>query len=240
MQNDYYQTNNRKSLIMIAISLASLCIVALIILCTILVVKNINGGSLGSLDPNFITVEFDGTKFKIADTYGEVIREIAKQRKIYDWGGLMDHTYTELTDIENYLDQYILGDEEYSDGNDKNTIIKKDSSDYPDIFIEVDRTYPGLDEKATKINDADVRVVVYTLDKKPVELKIDGHTLTTMQTTSGEFEDMFKDAKEYVSGNSTSKDYKVYDFIYKKRRFGAAFNSENKLLTLEIDTHAEK
>ncbi len=240
MQNDYYQTNNRQKLIMIAISLASLCVIALIILCTILVVKNTNGGSLGSLDPNFITVEFDGTKFKIADTYGEVIREIAKQRTIYEWGGLMDHTYTELTGIESYLDQYILGDEEYSDGNDKNTIIKKDSSDYPDIFIEVDRTYPGLDEKATKINDADVRVIVYTLDKKPIELKIDGHTLTTMQTTSGEFEDMFKEAKEYVSGNSTSQDYKVYDFVYKKRRFNVAFDSNNELLMLEIDTHAEK
>ena len=244
MQNDYYYyqqpDNNRKKLIFIAIALASLCVVALIVLCTILIVKNIGGGA-GGLDPNYITIEFDGTKFKVADTYGEIIREVAKQRTIYDWGGLMDHTYTELTDIENYLSQTINNEIEYSDGNDKNTIIKTNDSDYPDIFIEVDRTIAGLDELATKIDDVDVRIVVYPLNKAKIELKIDGNTLITQQTTSAEFEKMFKDAKEYVSGDSSSQGYKGYDFTYKKRRFEAAFeDGKDTLMYLEIRTYVSE
>ena len=240
MQNEYYQSNpTRNKLIMVAIAISSLAIIALIILVTILIIKNINGGSLESLDPNYITIEFDGTKFKVADTYGEIIREIAKQRKIYDWGGLMDHRYTEVTNIESYLDQYILGNEEYSDGNDKNTIIKKQDSFYPDIFIEVDKTIRGLDMKATKIDKANVRIVVYPIGEDAIELKIDGHTLKAKETTSAEFEKMFKEAKEYISNNGSTQNYKIYDFTYKKRRFGAAFSENDKLEHLEIQTYTK-
>ena len=231
-------TRNNKNLIMFGITLATLAIVGLIIFGTIILIKNIKGDS-GVSDPNFVTIEFDGTKFKIHDTYGDTIREIAKQRTIYDWGGLMDHTYTEVTDIESYLDQYIVGNEEYTDGNDKNTIIKKDDSDFPDIFIEVDRTIAGLDEKSTKINDADVRVHVFPLSKATIEFKIDGNTLITYKTTVAEFKKMFKEAEEYISGDPANEGYTLFDFTYKKRRFTAAFNSDDTLYMLEIDTHTK-
>ncbi len=258
MQNDYYYPqqypvnnapvdnippadNPNKKLIMLLIGLATLAIIAAIIVGTILIIKNINGsngGATGEVDPNYITIEFDGAKFKVTDTYGDVIRQIAKQHKIYDWGGLMDHTYTEVTDIENYLSQYIKSDPEDYEGNIKNTVLKKSDSDLPDLFISVDRTIYGLDEMATKIDDADLSITIYPFLGNSVELKIDGHDISTKKTTSAEFEEMFKEAKEYVSDATGSEGYKGYSFTYKKRNFQAAFNAtDGTLETLSIKTH---
>ena len=233
MQNDYYspyqygptpeqQLRTRGLLKMVLIAITSLAIAAGVLLITLQVVDGLIANNPGG---DKILIEIDGTQFHFGDSYGEVIREISQQRTIYDYNGIMDNGYTELTDIDNYLGNTIAEGE-------KNTVLKKSGDDgTPIMFISVGKKGPVNEDYRTKLQDAHTRLIIYPLGEK-IAFSIDGRPLQLGVTTSKEYLEAFPEAQERIAeGESKSKSYMHY---YKNRYIYTAFDENDKLFGVEM------
>ena len=214
------EANNKITKIIIA-TITFLIVCAMGVFTFITVQGRNTGGA--SKTGKYIIMEFDGTKFKLGDSYGEIIREIAAQRPIYNWGGVFGNNYTEVKDIDAHLNILV------SDATTEkvNVVLRAKGATVPGLFIGVGKDQEDIGkDKTTKLEDAHTRLIVYSLGEKNV-VTFDGFVLDSEKTTGKEFKEYFgADATPYYT--SEDDDGETTFYMYYKNRYVMISFGSNK------------
>lgn len=213
-----------QKILKIIIVVATLAVLALMGTFTFVTIQNLKaGGKIGK----YITIEYDGTTFEISDTYGEIVRQIAKQRAIYNWGGLMDNKYNEIKDIDKFLSMTVKeAADKRSTSNPINPVIKTPDSNAPGMFISYGRDQEDINkDETTKLEDAHISIVIFPLNQHTV-FTMDGLKIDSENTTSEDFIKHFGDvAKPRAAKNDREGKNAIY-MHYKNRYIYISFTGE--------------